>query len=79
MREWRRGRSREVELLAACAGRRADCDGMRKVIVLDEDVARAISDALHRVEACGHDLTEEEDEMWSALSAAIIAAVNIDP
>ena len=52
---------------------------MRKVIVLDEDVARAISDALHRVEACGHDLTEEEDEMWSALSAAIIAAVNIDP
>lgn len=48
-----------------------------KVIVLDVDVAEAISDAMHRAEAAGHCFTEHEDEMWGLLTTAIQEPVQI--
>lgn len=51
----------------------------RNVVVLDRDVAEAISDMLHKAELGGVDFTETEDEMWGYLSDAICAAVELRP
>ena len=51
----------------------------RKVIVMDADVALALSNLIHRAEKDGFDLTEFEDEMWGHLTQAINQQVEITP
>ena len=51
----------------------------REVIVLDADVALALSNAFHRAEKEGHNLTEFEDEMWEHLTSAINQKVTVTP
>lgn len=45
-----------------------------RIVVLDRDVAEAISTMLHRAEKAGHCFTEFEDEMWSILTSQIRTA-----
>ena len=51
----------------------------RKVIVLDADVALALSNLIHRAEIGGFCLTEMEDEMWGYLTQAINQQVEVTP
>jgi hypothetical protein len=49
----------------------------REVIVLDADVALALSNLIHRAEQSGFNLTEMEDDMWGYLTQAINQKVTV--